>query len=85
MRVSSPNRVELNVAHREVECTSKIVDDIADNEQDSLWGGLVHAYAKQAVPCLLVILDENTVGACLGVVSPSQVKVVDVFVGPFDL
>ena len=79
------SRVELNIAHREVESAPEIMDRIADSEKHSVWGDLIHADLKDAISSLRIVLDANTVRVSVRELPRLQVKVVDVLVGPFDL
>lgn len=85
VRVPSSGCIEFDVAHREIESTSEVVDRIADSEKHSVWGDLIHADLKDAISSLRIVLDQNTVRVSLGEFSRLQVEVVDVLVGPFDL
>jgi hypothetical protein len=83
--IAGGSRVELNIAHHEVESAPEIVDRIADSEKHPVWGDVIRADLENAISGPRIVLDQDTVRASLGELPRLQVKVVDVLVGPFDL
>ncbi len=85
VRVPFLGSVKFNIAHRKIERASEIMDSVADNEQDILWRGLIHTDLEKAIASLRIVLHQNAVRISLGELSPLQMEIVDVLIGPLDL
>jgi hypothetical protein len=77
--------IKLNIANGMVECTSEVVESIANDSQQVIVDSLLHAEVKEAVSRMQVILNGDAVRVTIPDLPNLRCKVVDVLVGPLDL
>jgi hypothetical protein len=76
---------ENNFMHRVIEGAAKIVDGVAENEQESLWKGRSRFDLYHIASSLQIVLDMDNVRVFFREGSDLDVNIADVMLGPFDL